>query len=153
MSAQSIRPDAEGWSLRRVELLRQHHALGLSAARSADLLGEVSRNAVIAKRARLGLVGVQRRSDTPCAKTRPADQLLGFHRPLLLRCEPLPNMALALPPEARPKRLTERGPGECAWPIGEAETEGDYLTQFCCAPVTARSSYCACHAAIVRGRP
>ncbi|MBV9511814.1 MAG: hypothetical protein JO303_16195, partial [Caulobacteraceae bacterium] len=46
---------ADGWSPRRVEVLRRHHALGLSAGQSAELLGGVSRNAVICKRNRLGL--------------------------------------------------------------------------------------------------
>jgi hypothetical protein len=142
----------EGWSPRRVALLREHHAFGLSAARSAELIGGVSRNAVISKRHRLGLISVRRAAETPCVKVRSADRLAGFHRPPLMRCEPLPNMDFALPADAMPKRLTERRVGECVWPIGDAEAEGDYLTLFCCAPVAARSSYCFSHAAVAKGR-
>jgi len=143
--------EAEGWSPRRIQLLRVHHVQGLSAARSAELIGGVSRNAVISKRRRLGL-----RGEHPCAEPSPvracaADKLRGFHRPPLFRCEPLPNMDFELPPGAAPKRLVDRAPGECAWPLGPAQEEGDYRTLFCCAPVAPRSAYCACHAGVSRG--
>jgi hypothetical protein len=153
MRRRSVFPNAEGWSPRRVDLLRKHHALGLSAARSAELLGDVSRNAVISKRSRLGLNSVRSPADTECNRQLFAQGRLRLIRPPALRCEPLPNMEFELPPGAVPKRLCNRGLAECAWPLGVADAEGDHLTRFCCAPVDGLGSYCASHAAIARRRP
>ena len=59
-------------------------------------------------------------------------------------------MDLPPPADAAPKSLNERGPRQCAWPLGPAEAEGDYLTLFCCAPRQGRRPYCATHSAIAR---
>jgi len=50
-----LNPSQSAWSTERVEALSEHHRLGLTAAQSAILLG-TTKNAVIAKRYRLGLV-------------------------------------------------------------------------------------------------
>jgi hypothetical protein len=153
MADDAIFPPEAGWSPARAALVRLHHALGLSAAASAELIGGVSRNAVISKRRRLGLMGA---NPLPSARVslqrsaRPALGLLGSTRSLslfdaTLRCEPLPFMDLPPPPEADPKRLTERRRGECAWPLGPAEAPGDYRTLFCCAPVERGRSFCPVH--------
>jgi len=146
--------DASIWTSERTTLLVEHYNVGLSAAESAKLIGGVSKNAVISKRRRLGLVAtvfvgqrpdlsvepVRRASRTPC-RTR----LLRGPPPLPV--EPLPDMEPSLPSDARPLRLTERRLGDCAWPIGPAAEAGDYRTLFCGAP-RARGRYCATHAAL-----
>jgi GcrA cell cycle regulator len=137
------------WTADRVVLLELHYAQGLSAAESARRLGGVSRNAVISKRYRLGLLGriapvhpLKPRGVGP-AKIRlrrlaPADDLLDV--------APLPPMDLPPPIDARPSILADRGPLACAWPLGPAELPGDATTLVCGAPRTIGRSYCAAHA-------
>ena len=46
------------WTPARTALLVAHYQAGMSAAQSAVLIGTVSKNAVISKRRRLGLMAV-----------------------------------------------------------------------------------------------
>jgi GcrA cell cycle regulator len=147
------------WSPGRVDLLRLHFDLGLSAKRSAELIGDgVTRNAVISKRRRLGLMGanplqtgvgptsrVGRTTPLPRRSSRAKAGLADEPT----RREPLPFMDWPDPAGATPKTLTHREPGECAWPLGPAEAPGDDRTLFCCAPVEVGRSYCAVHDARV----
>lgn len=149
MTGPTLETTSEGWSEARTALLRAHHALGLSAAESARLLGCVSRNAVISKRYRLGLFAWRERptgagATTVSDRTRTRSRAL-FSQPPFLPVEPLPDMDLPLPPGADPRPLTQKGFGQCAWPLGPAEQPGDFRTLFCCAPVDGEQSYCPCH--------
>ncbi len=152
--------DAEPiWSDERVEQLKRHHAMGLSAAASADLIGSVSRNAVISKRRRLGLMGANplRSAMLALRKVFHAAQVDRQPKPAACRSglvdderlprEPLPFMDFAVPPDANPKILADREVGECAWPLGPAEQPADYRTLFCGAPVARGQTYCAAHRA------
>ncbi len=159
MADDAIVPVEAGWSAARIALLRLHHGLGLSAAASAELIGGVSRNAVISKRRRLGLTGANPLRSARAALRRSAFSALGppivpgrlFLRlagpRLACRYEPLPVMDLPPPPGADPKRLTDRGRGECAWPLGPADEPGDYRTLFCCASVERGRRFCTVHSA------
>ena len=153
------------WSQDRTELLRAHYTLGLSAAVSALLIGGVSRNAVISKRRRLGLLGANplqsalrasrcaRRNSEPRARpssSRPWLTPLGDDEADRRR-EALPFMDRPAPADADPKTLAERSPGQCAWPLGPAEEPGDYRTLFCCALVEGGRGYCATHRALAFG--
>jgi len=145
------------WSSAREALVRLHHALGLSAAASADLIGGVSRNAVISKRRRMGLVGANplhwrdRAAAAASYARSPLARLAWPTPPELHACrEPLPFMDWPAPPDANPKRLADREPGECAWPLGPANEAGDYRTLFCCAPAERGRSLCAAHRARAR---
>lgn len=148
--------DAEpGWSPARTELLRLHYGLGLSASLSAQLIGRVSKNAVISKRRRLGLTGANPLRVTLRATGWTAP---GFEAGRLPRFRPprvevhgcgaaLPAMDAPPLPGTEPKTLALRARGECAWPLGPAEAIGDYRTLFCCAPAEAARSYCSVHRA------
>jgi hypothetical protein len=136
------------WSASRVEALREHHRLGLTAAQSAMLLG-TTKNAVIAKRYRLGLFGTTRGAKavlcpTPTSSRR--SSAAAFRAPPTFPPEPLPEMDGPLPPNAAPVTLAFRRWDQCAWPLGAAGEPADWRTLFCGAPV-ARASFCACHAA------
>ncbi len=154
MSAAAQEADPIVWTADRTALLVEHYNVGLSAAESAGLIGGVSKNSVISKRRRLGLVAtvfVGQRAETLADGV---EQPRRRHcRARLFRCppplpvEPLPDMERDIPPEATPRRLTERRWVDCAWPLGPAETAGDYRTLFCCAPKV-RGRYCAAHAAL-----
>jgi GcrA cell cycle regulator len=141
-----------GWTAERVAALVEHYRTGLSAAESAALIGGVSKNAVVSKRRRLGLlasVAMGARS----AAGRGFPRLTGLGRIRRLRCppllptSPLPKMDGPRPPGANPKRLVERGFGDCAWPLGPAHEPGDYRTLFCGAPTLGCGRYCEAHAA------
>jgi len=142
---------ALGWTEARVALLRRHYAVGLTAAESAILLG-VSRNAVISKRTRLGLVGLVRTVGAPvperCREHVPAAGRI-LREPEFRRT-PLPPMDAPPPAGANPKPLAQHQRGECVWPLGGADQPGDWRTLFCCAPVTVGARYCPAHAARAR---
>src|ERR1700754_5230846 len=105
------------WTDERVAQLRQLWGSGKSASEIADLLGGVSRNAVIGKAHRLELSGrpspIKRRADeeTPEAE-QPAAATVAE--------APAPIRVVASPPPARAGgatilSLTDR---MCKWPIG-----------------------------------
>ncbi|MDR3512375.1 MAG: GcrA family cell cycle regulator [Caulobacteraceae bacterium] len=151
---------APTWTEARVVLLVDHYRSGLSASESAGLIGGVSKNAVVSKRRRLGLlatIGPSPRDDCAAAEERRRPRLSSprlFRGPPPLPVSPLPQMDLPPPADADPKPLAARRTGRCAWPLGPAEEAGDYRTLFCGAPVKAGRGYCATHAArAYRGRP
>jgi hypothetical protein len=148
------------WSSARTELLRQHYDLGLSAEFSARLIGNVSRNAVISKRRRLGLFGANplrslislaRGCAEPQARFEPRPRRVPVQRDERdksnARLRALPFMDWPPPPAANPKVLADRSRGECAWPLGPAEASGDFRTLFCCAPIATGQRYCGSHQA------
>jgi len=141
----------EGWTPARVDQLRRHHRLGLTAAESAVLIGGVSKNAVISKRNRLGLTGLAAkpsRDAGPTAIKTSRQPRIRFEP--VFRCEPLPPMDPTPPPGARPRPLALHRAGECLWPLGPVEAPGDWKTLFCCAPKAASGPYCLAHAARAR---
>jgi hypothetical protein len=152
-----------GWTSSRTALLVAHYQTGLSAAESARRIGAVSKNAVISKRRRLELVAMADvgRVAGACwaddARQRPrfgAGRVPLFRAPPPMPTEPLPKMDGPPPPDANPRRLTERRFGECAWPLGPAEGPGAHSTLFCGAPAAVGASYCGAHAALAyRARP
>lgn len=143
------------WTPSRTELLVHHYHAGLSAAQSAALIGTVSKNAVISKRRRLGLMAVVEVGRGPGAwsgLTAPRSRcdtgrIRLLRGPPPLPTAPLPQMDLPPPADANPKLLPERRFGECAWPLGPAEEAGGHRTLFCGAPTRAIGPYCAAHAA------
>lgn len=142
---------AAGWTPDRIDLLRRHFAVGLTATESAILLG-VTKNAVISKRTRLGLLGTVRmtwRGDAEPASRVRESRIRCAPTPKLRRL-PLPDMDQPPPPDADPKMLAQRQRGECAWPLGPAEQEGDWRTLFCCAPAHPGGRYCSAHATRAR---
>lgn len=143
---------AAGWSPRRIELLRRHHALALTAIQSAELLG-VTRNAIVSKRARLALAPRGTRPECTNLPVLPPYGRLGLVGDPQFRTEPLPRMDFAPPEGACPKPLARKEARECAWPLGQAEEQGDHRTQFCCAVVHRRGPYCPDHAQRARRAP
>jgi hypothetical protein len=140
-----------GWTAERVAALVEHYRRGLSAAESAALIGGVSKNAVISKRRRLGLLASVAMGAPSTADRGP--RLSGLGRIRRLRCSPplptspLPEMEGPLPSGANPKLLVERRFGECPWPLGPAHEPGDDRTRLCGAPTLGCGRYCAVHAA------
>jgi GcrA cell cycle regulator len=142
-----------GWTQERVEMLRTLWAEGLSAARIAIRLGDVSRCAVLGKVYRLKLPsratrvqfkpGVRRqplclplapspRHRRPSLKRRP------FLRLIVNPAPPLPE----LPPPAKLLPLLALGADQCRWPYGEPKTPG---FGFCGRECVPGFAYCPGH--------
>lgn len=118
------------WTDERIDMLRQLWGSGRSASEIAEILGNVSRNAVIGKAHRLGLSG--RPSPIKAKREEPA--------------RPAPVVA-EQPAGATILSLTER---MCRWPLGDPKEAG---FRFCGKMVTAGSPYCAEHAAVAYQQP
>ena len=140
-----------GWTDTRTERLKVLWADGRSASEIADLLGEVTRNAVIGKVHRLGLPGRKTTSRQPVPRrTSPRRGKSGrverrqpparFVRPAspMPPAPPPPVAALMLP-------LRQLRDDQCRWPAGDPREAG---FGFCGCQKAAGVPYCAHHAAI-----
>jgi len=139
------------WPKERAEELRRLYLSGLSASQIAARLGGVSRNAVIGKALRMGLVSPYgRRASAPgktprqiaTAEATGAVQRIksgsiynGDPRKSPARVAPVADVTGAKP-------WTERKTGECAFPVGGEGAD----TLSCCAP-SGGGTYCAAHMA------
>ena len=146
----NLDPVTLSWTEERIALLRRHFAVGLTAAESAILLGGVSKNAVISKRNRLGLLGVARAKPGRPPKIQGRVPISRYRFEPTFRSVPLPRMDEPPPADANPKRLAQHRRGECVWPLGSAQDEGDWRTLFCCAPIVIGRRYCPIHTARAR---
>jgi GcrA cell cycle regulator len=129
------------WSDDRIEQLKSLWHEGLSASQVANTLGNVTRNAVLGKLHRLGLLAES-------AGTRPARP-----RSTALRCRAPRVAKLALPvPVAEPDPFTFADGSfatvvtvsdrMCRWPIGDPKARGFH---FCGHAPKAGSRYCEAH--------
>ncbi|HET8726027.1 MAG TPA: GcrA family cell cycle regulator [Alphaproteobacteria bacterium] len=119
------------WTEERIERLRQLWGSGRSASEIAEILGDVSRNAVIGKAHRLGLSGrpspIKVKRDEPAAPKAPVPEQKSRGATIL--------------------SLTER---MCRWPLGDPKDSG---FRFCGKMAHAGSPYCAEHAAVAYQQP
>jgi GcrA cell cycle regulator len=146
---------ARTWSEVRVQALKALAAEGLTANQIAEAIGSVSRNAVVGKAHRLGLViggggpsEPTRRATTPprAARTRraaapkPPSPPRPPSRPQGARAARPAQPVEAIGPVVALTALTAR---TCHWPLGDP---GAADFGFCGAPVR-RAPYCALHRA------
>lgn len=117
------------WTAERVEMLKAHHAGGLSASQSAAILG-VTRNSVIGKWARLGLPKRRKEAPPKPPKVRPGrifsticHQPIGAVSKLARTAQPEKQFDSKLSADDIPRqqrrsfdRLEER---HCRWPYGD----------------------------------
>jgi GcrA cell cycle regulator len=139
-----------GWTPERVETLRALHAEGKSAGDIAAILGDTSRNAVIGKKSRLGLVS----NRPPEVRTSPVKRIRKpqnrvsaiTHAPRWhanvppMLCEPVEEETELVLNEI--VSFTELQPHHCRWPIGQR----DYV--FCGGTKAEGSPYCIGHSRI-----
>lgn len=157
------RENMSGWTEERASLAAKLYSEGKSASEVGKVLG-VSRNAVIGKMHRMGVLGHYKRnqrgeaaqkprprsapsaprkiaaaSHTP-SKPRATELGNGLHITAKLPSVPMTPRLEVIPPTARP--WTERHENECSWPVAGEGAD----TISCCRPVAGR--WCAEHNAI-----
>lgn len=122
------------WTEERVEILRRLWGTGKSASEIAEIIGDVTRNAVIGKAHRLGLSGqpspIRKKPERPVAAPR-------LRAPVEERAEG----------SATIHSLTER---MCRWPIGDPKHDG---FRFCGKSAAEDGPYCAEHASLAYQPP
>jgi GcrA cell cycle regulator len=146
---------SRNWTDERVSILTKLWLSGLSATECAKQLGGVTRNAVIGKVHRLGLVG--RVEASPPARVKPPKperRLTRPSRPVLVRPQGQPPAPVAPPaPPARAPILAEEpgtatiislGAHMCKWPIGDPSSDGFTL----CGRKRGGTTYCDEHARV-----
>lgn len=156
-----------GWNSERIEKLKAMWAEGQSGGRIADVLGGVTRSAVIGKVHRLKLpkrkpAGPKRASPAPARKlTLVRDDALERRR---LEARMKTKAAIADMAKGGPDpmmvKLDELEPHHCRWPIGDPVDDKDTFG-FCGHRKAWGSSYCESHKARAtskipperRGRP
>ena len=132
------------WTPERVETLRTLHADGLSASDIAAQLGGVSRNAVIGKKSRLGLVSNQPVAirTSPVKRVRkPKVSVMSYapvwQKPSPMLCEPV---AIEDDIPSDPVTFAELRNDQCKFPYGDR----DYTF---CGKKQVYGPYCRLHAA------
>lgn len=145
------------WTNERVEELRRLWGQGQTASRIAELLGGITRNAVIGKAHRLGLRGrpspIRRDENAPLIR---APRQTHSH-PLAPepRVEPAPMPAAEVPvapPSSAPApqaKAPQAGGRSCSWPVGDPKQPGFH---FCGQEAVVGRPYCAAHCSLAYQR-
>ena len=131
-----------GWTLERVDKLKQLWGKGNTAGQIASIIGEVTRNAVIGKAYRLNLASKATPKNNNCKRvsqyqenaTQPGRKTRGSKFKSLL-------LDKNFEPE-NPKSLEELHDEICRWPIGHPD-ESDFY--FCGRKSMKDFSYCKLH--------
>jgi GcrA cell cycle regulator len=137
------------WTTERVEELRRLWGQGQTASRIADLLGGVTRNAVIGKAHRLGLRGrpspIRRDENGPISRPSPVART-SVPPPAPTKAElpsveappapPMPTAATSQP------KAPHAGGKTCSWPVGDPKQPGFH---FCGSEAVPGRPYCATH--------
>ena len=138
------------WTNERVEELRRLWGQGQTASRIADLLGGVTRNAVIGKAHRLGLRGRPSpiRRDETGAVARPAPvPRVSVPAPITVKAElppvETPRAAAPIAPAAAaPAKALGGSTKTCSWPMGDPKQPGFH---FCGGEAVPGRPYCSTH--------
>jgi GcrA cell cycle regulator len=139
-----------GWTDERVTELKSLWADGFSCSQIAAKMGGITRNAVIGKVHRLGLVGRPRDPNAP-AKPRKKQVRHNFTRTLAIINGSDPGYIEAKPcvdieiPISQRRTLMELTHETCRWPVGDPANPDFY---FCGAKPHGDRSYCAEHCRI-----
>ena len=145
------------WNLEKEEKLKKLWGKGSTASEIAQIIGGVTRNAVIGKAHRLGLEGrpspirgggsSRSKRNRAISRALEARALRGTMADEEIGGEPVmpphgqKNMERPLAPPARPVSDVK----ECLWPIGDPSDPG---FSFCGAETSPGRPYCAAHCAM-----
>lgn len=144
------------WSNERVEELRRLWGQGQTASRIAELLGGVTRNAVIGKAHRLGLRGrpspIRRDENAPFVRvSRPSQPAQAAGEPAAEQA-PQPVAETPAPVQAQPTvqaKAPQSGGRSCSWPVGDPKQPGFH---FCGHEALVGRPYCAAHCSMAYQR-
>lgn len=145
-AAKPFHEGREGWTEARIAELKRLHFQGYSASQIAKHLGGATRNAVIGKINRLGLLRYKRINKSPLQiKNRIDGRTTRTTRRNAIKLKPKSIVAALPAMEASPNALNiallDLMPGMCRWPVGDGETQ-----LFCGHPqCDENSSYCKDH--------
>src|SRR5215470_5796202 len=141
------------WTNERIDELRRLWGQGQTASRIAELLGGITRNAVIGKAHRLGLRGrpspIRREEGHQPAprmhRTAPAaaiaEQLTReVPAPIVEAPPPLPPLPVEAPPAPATGRVVRSGSKACSWPVGDPKQPGFH---FCGEEAVPGRPYCS----------
>jgi GcrA cell cycle regulator len=132
------------WCDDRVATLKQLWAGDLSASEIAETLGGVTRNAVLGKLHRLGLLGSRPRIPLEAKRVRPRRTRIGRRRASAPRRASAG--AVVAPPDWPGEIASVEGLGahHCRWPIADPRAEGFSF----CGRRADRGPYCPAHMAV-----
>jgi len=142
------------WTNERVDELRRLWGQGQTASRIAELLGGITRNAVIGKAHRLGLRGRPSpiRRDESHEPGQPASRPSRISAPAAALAEELtrdiqpppeaPMPAPVAPPMPAAAKTLRSGSKACSWPMGDPKQPGFH---FCGEEAEPGRPYCAAH--------
>ena len=144
------------WTDARIAELARLWGAGVSASGIADVLGDVSRSAVLGKLHRLKLLKSRKAASAPRRYEGPVSTIVrtppfAFRAGACAEGPPEPprspwrETAFAPLDATSPRPWLTRAAGECAFPVGG---DGDALLS-CCAAVSGGSAYCPTHHRIV----
>ncbi|HVN01355.1 MAG TPA: GcrA family cell cycle regulator [Caulobacteraceae bacterium] len=140
----NICPPLSPWTREREARAARLYLLeGFTAAEVADVLGGVTRAAVVGKMRRLGLLKRDRAPRSPAT----ASAVPPPRREVRLPPQPPP---IPLPPlrevgaTGAPRRLADLADGACRWPVDDPGAGRMHLALFCAGP-TDGGVYCAAH--------
>lgn len=137
------------WTDARVELLKKCWAGGLSASQTASEIGGITRNAVIGKACRMGLIQPEKPPKLGTITRPPRAAKERFLRPPPQIVEPPPP---ELPPDESQfaMSIADIGMYDCRYPLGDPHLPG---FMFCGAPKMDSSPYCYRHHRIAYQKP
>jgi GcrA cell cycle regulator len=143
---------ASTWtSERETRAVRLYMLEGFTAAEVADLLGGLTRAAVVGKMRRLGFLKRQR-PRKPCEAVS-ATKAIRRECRLPPQPSPIPLPPLrCVPPTGRPRPLACLTEGVCRWPIDDPGPGRMHLALFCAEPA-GRHAYCPAHRALAARPP
>ena len=128
------------WDEKKIEILKKEWGRGKTASQIAELIGGVSRNAVIGKAHRLNLSGkIQTKKSSSLttnnneSKTSRRTLRRGKFKSLIIEKDFEPE---------NPKQLEELDENSCKWPIGHPNEDNFY---FCGRTSLKDFSYCKLH--------
>lgn len=144
------------WSNEKVEELRRLWGQGQTASRIAELLGGVTRNAVIGKAHRLGLRGrpspIRRDENAPFVRASRPTQPAEAAEQAMAEAAPQPVAETPPPAPAQPTaqvKAPQAGARTCSWPVGDPKQPGFH---FCGQEALAGRPYCAAHCSMAYQR-
>ena len=131
------------WNEKKVEKLKELWGKGSTASQIAEIIGGISRNAVIGKAHRLNLSSKIKTRNTTSSKSFDSNLEENSSRPKQGKKSKFKSLIIEkdFEPE-NPKKLEELDESSCKWPVGHPEEKSFY---FCGRSSLKDFSYCKLH--------